>query len=175
MPFSMCILPSRSRRRGFATIAHHVILISLAAACCKDEEGLEENRKRRTRKTAKCAKKRGDGVIYKQTGTKQSEATPDDAASALRSLLARNASRSSSLLHVFRRRSTHTLPCIRKRIWCMPKIRDAYARKWAPCPRSPAIHARWFPLFLYILVLLHSTKRSLRDETWCMCCIFDMF
>lgn len=174
MPFSMCILPSRSRRRGFATIAHHVILISLAAACCKDEEGLEENRKRRTRKTAKCAKKRGDGVIYKQTGTKQSEATPDDAASALRSLLARNASRSSSLLHVFRRRSTHTLPCIRKRIWCMPKIRDAYARKWAPC-QGPAIHARWFPLFLYILVLLHSTKRSLRDETWCMCCIFDMF
>lgn len=38
--------------------------------------GAREREEDRKRKTAKRAKKRGDGVIYKQTGTTQSEATP---------------------------------------------------------------------------------------------------
>lgn len=55
-----------------------MILIRLARAAGRRR--VEGRRGRRKRKTAKRAKKRGDGVIYKPAGTTQSEATPDDVA-----------------------------------------------------------------------------------------------
>lgn len=72
---------------GFATIAHHVLLIRLASGRVSPEPETEEAAReegekggrggsRGRRKTEKRTKKRGDGVIYKPTGTTQSEATP---------------------------------------------------------------------------------------------------
>lgn len=69
-------------RGGFAAIAHHVILISLAqqhaaAAAARMGEGGQRERGRIGREKLRNARRNGgDGVIYKQTGTTQSEATP---------------------------------------------------------------------------------------------------
>lgn len=79
-------LPASSRSfgsGGFATIAHHVLLIRLASGrVSRAGEARPEApggaRSGGRRKTEKCTKKRGDGVIYKPTGTTQSEATPGD-------------------------------------------------------------------------------------------------
>lgn len=69
---------------GFATIAHHVLLIRLASGQVSPGQGRQKarvggGRSGGRRKTEKHTKKQGDGVIYKPTGTTtQSEATPDD-------------------------------------------------------------------------------------------------
>jgi len=67
---------------GFATIAHHVLLIRLASDQVSPGQGRQKTRvggrSEGRRKTEKHTKKQGDGVIYKPTGTTQSEATPDD-------------------------------------------------------------------------------------------------
>lgn len=67
---------------GFATIAHHVLLIRLASDQVSPGQGRQKTRvggrSEDRRKTEKHTKKQGDGVIYKPTGTTQSEATPDD-------------------------------------------------------------------------------------------------
>lgn len=107
--------------------------------------GQREGGEDRERKTAK---KRGDGVIYKQTGTTQSEATPPKRLPKPSLFQFLSPSPPPSFTRVFPTLFDGHEAFSRQRIWCMPEIGARTRVKWAACRPAPRFTHADFLCFL---------------------------